>query len=67
MVKAFLDADNSAVDATDENGYTALYFAASVDGPVQDNGDDAVRVLLEAGADVNAKTTGGCFTLSILP
>ncbi|CAN0539526.1 unnamed protein product, partial [Ectocarpus sp. 8 AP-2014] len=61
MVKAFLDADGSAVDATDENGYTALHFAASVEGPVQDNGD-AVRVLLEAGADVNAKITGDCFT-----
>ncbi|CAN0439900.1 unnamed protein product, partial [Ectocarpus sp. 12 AP-2014] len=61
MVKAFLDADSSAVDPTNENGYTALHFAASVDGPVQDNGD-AVRVLLAAGADVNAKTTSGCFT-----
>ncbi|CAN0311465.1 unnamed protein product, partial [Ectocarpus sp. 4 AP-2014] len=52
IVKAFLDTDSSEVDATDSRGHTALHYAASVDGPVQDNGD-AVRALLEAGAQVN--------------
>ncbi|CAN0447433.1 unnamed protein product, partial [Ectocarpus fasciculatus] len=60
IVKAFLDKDSSAVHATDQHGYTALHYCATVrivGQPVGDNGD-AVRVLLEAGADVNAKTTG---------
>ncbi|CAN0409324.1 unnamed protein product, partial [Ectocarpus fasciculatus] len=59
IVKAFLDKDSSAVHATDQHGYTALHCCAPqyFEGkPVGDNGD-AVRVLLEAGADVNAKTT----------
>ncbi|CAM9446176.1 unnamed protein product, partial [Ectocarpus sp. 12 AP-2014] len=57
--------DSSAVDATDENGYTALHCCATAfeDNSVGDN-SDAVRVLLEAGADVNATTTNGdCSTL----
>ncbi|CAM9503812.1 unnamed protein product [Ectocarpus sp. 4 AP-2014] len=51
IVKAFLDEDSSAAQATDDCGYTALHSCAFK--PVGDNGD-AVRVLLEAGADVNA-------------
>ncbi|CAN0531001.1 unnamed protein product [Ectocarpus sp. 12 AP-2014] len=58
IVKAFfLEADSSEVHATDDDGYTALHCCVSViDEPVGDNGD-TVRVLLEAGADVDAKTT----------
>ncbi|CAM9782579.1 unnamed protein product [Ectocarpus sp. 12 AP-2014] len=55
MLKAFLDKDSRDVDATDNRGWTALHYAAYVDRPVHDNGD-AVRALLEAGADVNVKT-----------
>ncbi|CAM9562565.1 unnamed protein product [Ectocarpus sp. 12 AP-2014] len=57
IMKVFLDEDSSNVDATDNLGWTALHHAASVGGPARDSGD-AVRVLLEAGADVNTKTTG---------
>ncbi|CAN0395797.1 unnamed protein product, partial [Ectocarpus sp. 12 AP-2014] len=57
IMKVFLDEDSSNVDATDNLGWTALHHAASVGKPARDSGD-AVRVLLEAGADVNAKTTG---------
>ncbi|CAM9760384.1 unnamed protein product [Ectocarpus sp. 12 AP-2014] len=58
IVKVFLDEDSSAVDATDNLGWTALHCCATAfeDNSVGDNGD-AVRVLLEAGADVDAKTT----------
>ncbi|CAN0386547.1 unnamed protein product [Ectocarpus sp. 8 AP-2014] len=57
IVKAFLDADSTEVHVTDDGGYTALHCCVSViDEPVGDNGD-TVRVLLEAGADVDAKTT----------
>ncbi|CAN0015467.1 unnamed protein product [Ectocarpus sp. 12 AP-2014] len=52
IVKAFLDGDSSAAQANDNCGYTALHSCAFK--PVGDNGD-AVRVLLEAGADVNAE------------
>ncbi|CAN0106495.1 unnamed protein product, partial [Ectocarpus fasciculatus] len=49
-----LDEDGSAVHATDENGWTALHCC--VNEPDYDQGD-VVRVLLGAGADVQAKTT----------
>ncbi|CAB1098010.1 unnamed protein product [Ectocarpus sp. CCAP 1310/34] len=49
-----LQAAASRVDATDNRGWTALHCAAYFDRPVHDNGD-AVRALLEAGADVNVK------------
>ncbi|CAM9778271.1 unnamed protein product [Ectocarpus sp. 13 AM-2016] len=57
IMKVFLDEDSSNVDATNNLGWTALHHAASVGGPARDSGD-AVRVLLEAGADVNVKTAG---------
>ncbi|CAN0441939.1 unnamed protein product, partial [Ectocarpus sp. 13 AM-2016] len=56
VVKAMLDNDSSEVDATNGQGWAALHYASSVDGPVRNNGD-AVRVLLGAGADVDVKTT----------
>ncbi|CAN0574715.1 unnamed protein product, partial [Ectocarpus sp. 12 AP-2014] len=55
IVKAFLDEDGDEAFATDDFGYTALHSCAFE--PAGDNGD-AVRVLLEAGADVNAEATG---------
>ncbi|CAM9878530.1 unnamed protein product [Ectocarpus fasciculatus] len=64
IVKAFLDEDSSAVHATDYRGWTALHYCVfEPDGPVHDN-DDAVRVLLKAGADANSKTNSsdGCYT-----
>ncbi|CAB1108764.1 unnamed protein product [Ectocarpus sp. CCAP 1310/34] len=49
---------SSEVHATDDGGYTALHCCVcDINEPVLDNGD-TVRVLLEAGADVDAKTTG---------
>ncbi|CAN0509753.1 unnamed protein product, partial [Ectocarpus sp. 12 AP-2014] len=62
VLKTLLEKGSSEVDATNGPGWTALHHAASVDGPVRDNGD-AVRVLLGAGADVNVKTANdSCFT-----
>ncbi|CAN0493099.1 unnamed protein product [Ectocarpus sp. 12 AP-2014] len=56
VVKALLDNDSSEVDATNGQGWAALHYAASVVGPVRDNGD-AVR------ANVDVKTTDdSCFT-----
>ncbi|CAN0557521.1 unnamed protein product [Ectocarpus sp. 12 AP-2014] len=56
VLKALLDKDSGEVDAANGDGRAALHYAASVDGPVRDNGD-AVRALLGAGADVDVKTT----------
>ncbi|CAN0437460.1 unnamed protein product [Ectocarpus sp. 12 AP-2014] len=62
VVKAMLGKGSGEVDATNDLGWAALHYAASVDGPVRDNGD-AVRVLLGAGADVNVKgTNDSCAT-----
>ncbi|CAM9434838.1 unnamed protein product [Pylaiella littoralis] len=43
-------------NSCDSNGFTALHVAAGVDGSVRDNGG-VVRFLLEAGADIEARTT----------
>ncbi|CAN0292433.1 unnamed protein product, partial [Ectocarpus sp. 8 AP-2014] len=61
VLKTLLEKDSNEVNATNHHGWGALHHAASVDGPVRDNGD-AVRALLEAGADVEVKTTGSCST-----
>jgi uncharacterized protein len=41
------------VDATDDEGFTPLHFAA------QDDSEEVVQLLLDAGADVNAANTKG--------
>lgn len=51
VVRALLR-HGSSVEASDGDGYTALHDAAGVD-----DGRDAIRALLEAGADIEAKTT----------
>ncbi|CAM9435338.1 unnamed protein product [Ectocarpus fasciculatus] len=57
ILKVFLETGTKVDDATDHNGWTTLHIASSVDGCVINDGA-AVRVLLEAGADVNAQETG---------
>ncbi|CAN0158754.1 unnamed protein product [Ectocarpus sp. 13 AM-2016] len=62
VLKTLLEKDGSEVDTTNGDGWAALHYAASVHGPVRDNGD-AACVLLGAGADVDVKTTDdSCFT-----
>ncbi|CAB1114807.1 unnamed protein product [Ectocarpus sp. CCAP 1310/34] len=57
ILKPFLETGTNVDAATDQYGWTALHSAACVDEPVIDDGA-AARVLLEAGADVNARE--GC-------
>src|ERR1700722_1729135 len=59
-IKAILQADPKAVSARDKNGDTPLHLSA-LHGQV-----DAAQVLLEAGADVNAKNNYGPFLPSDL-
>lgn len=53
-------ADGTPVDARDDDGRTALMVAAA-HGHL-----DVVRVLLDAGADVNAQTDEGLNVLALL-
>jgi ankyrin repeat protein len=55
-IKAILQADPKAASAKDKNGDTPLHLAA-LHGQIE-----AAQVLLEAGADVNAKNNYGPFT-----
>ena len=55
VLRVLLQRGNS-LDACPGSGHTPLHSAAQVDGPFRDN-SSAVRVLLEAGADIDAKTT----------
>ena len=53
------------VKACDDDGYTALHHVADVDGPDREYvNSGSVRLLLEAGADIEAKANGdyGCRT-----
>jgi ankyrin repeat protein len=50
---AWLISEGVAVDARDDDGYTALFHAAVRHNP------QVVRLLLNSGADVNARSNGG--------
>eukprot|EP00752_Nemacystus_decipiens_P015154 g13500.t1 len=64
VVRALLR-HGSSVGESDDDGFTALHRAAEVDDPDRDNGD-VIRVLLEAGADIEAKTIrDGCTPLHL--
>ncbi len=51
IIKNLTEKRNFEVDAVDINGWTALHFAVSADNY------GAVKALIDAGADVNKKTT----------
>ena len=57
VVRALLR-QGSSVNACDGRRYTALHYAANVDGGRYVNNGEVIRVLLEAGADIEAKTSG---------
>jgi ankyrin repeat protein len=50
-LRILLGADSTAVQAWSPDGFTALHYAAFFDGP------DAVRILVEHGADLEAAST----------
>ncbi len=55
ILQVLLDAGVNVNEATTDHGYTALVFAC--------NNADAVKVLLNAGADANAKNHSGVTVL----
>ncbi|CAN0094282.1 unnamed protein product [Scytosiphon promiscuus] len=57
VLKFFLESGGGSISA-DGEGYTPLHCAAMADGRDGDN-SGAIRVLLEAGADVDARTSEG--------
>ena len=58
MVQALLDA-GAAVDATNNDGWSALHFAARNARDEKPNSIETLRVLLAAGADPGLATAGG--------
>jgi uncharacterized protein len=60
-LRSLLDADASLVGAWSEDGFTALHFAAFFGHP------EAAKLLVERGADLEARSTNRDFALDAAP